>query len=113
MDKRLDEFIANNQVATDLLFRDWDAFLEILFDCGGCVQEILWFEYTPIDKQADSLGDGGYLDPSNPQYMWAETYLYDKDLFGNSLSEVKAHIANTIAIYAPHDLVPCFFKIVV
>ncbi|MBQ8359314.1 MAG: hypothetical protein IJX37_05315 [Oscillospiraceae bacterium] len=112
MDKQLEAFIANNQVATDLIFRDWDAFLETLFDCGGCVEEILWFEYILADKQTESLGYGGYFDKENPQYMWAETDLYNKGLSAKSLSQIREHIKSTIDAYSPHNLVPCFFKIV-
>ena len=56
MDKRLEKYIEENRVCSDLIFRNWSEFVELLFECGGFVNEILWFEYVLIDKQKDSLG---------------------------------------------------------
>ena len=47
-----------SKVCSDLIFRDWNEFLDLLFDCGGTVNEILWFEYTLIEEHKDSLGSG-------------------------------------------------------
>ena len=111
MTQALDEYIVQNKVCSDLIFRDWDAFLEILFDCGGCVEEIVWFEYVLIEKQKDSLGGGGYRDPENSEYMWSETLLHDRALEQMSLTDIKNYIAHTVKSHKPHDLVPCFFVV--
>ena len=111
MRKKLDNYIDKNVVCSDLIFRDWNEFLELLFECGGSVKEILWFEYVLIEKQKESLGGGGYQDANNPEYMWAETMIYDKHLEKKSLLELKEHIEHTIKSYQPHNLVPCFFEI--
>ncbi len=113
MNTRLKEYINQRQVCPDLIFRDWEAFVEILFECGGCVDEILWFEYVRIAEQQNSLGGGGYLDHANPTHMWAETMIADGNLREKSLSEIKNHIQRTIEAHQPHELVPCFFEICV
>ena len=112
MNKKIEQYIAQNKVCSDLIFRDWNEFLELLFDCGGSVKELLWFEYVLIDRSEESLGGGGYQDTTNPKYMWAETMIYDKGLEQKSLSEIKEHIESTINFHKPHNLVPCFFDII-
>ena len=111
VDIRLKEYILQNQTCSEMLFRDWDRFLEVLFECGGCVKEILWFEYVLVSEQSASLGAGGYRDASNPEYMWAETMMIEKGLEQRSLTEIRQYIRNTIKDYKPHQLVPCFFEI--
>ena len=111
MTQTLEKYIEQNKVCSDLIFRNWNEFLDLLFTCGGSVNEILWFEYVLQEKQKDSLGGGGYRDKANPEYMWAETMIYDKNLGTKSLSEIKDHINSTIKLYYPHILVPCFFDI--
>ncbi len=111
MSQIIDKYIEQNKVCSDLIFRDWDEFLDLLFSCGGFVNEIIWFEYVLQEKVKDSLGGGGWGDKTNPAYMWAETMIYDKDLGGKSLLEIKEHINSTIETYLPRILVPCFFDI--
>ena len=111
MTQTLEKYIEQNKVCSDLIFRNWNEFLDLLFACGGSVNEILWFEYVLQEKQKDSLGGGGWSDKEKPEYMWAETMIYDKDLGAKSLSEIKCHIDSTIKLYDPHVLVPCFFDI--
>ena len=111
MNKKVEKYIEENKICSDLIFRDWNEFLELLFNCGGHVKGILWFEYVLIDKQKESLGGGGYRDIENPGYMWAETMIYDEGLDQKSLLEIKEHIENTIRAYKPRKLVPCFLDI--
>ena len=113
MKDKLYEYIKQYQVCPELIFQDWETFLEILFDCGGSVSEILWFEYMSLDEQKASLGAGGYRDQQNPGYMWAETMLYDKNLSEQSLPQIKQYILDKIAAHKPHNLVPCFFELIV
>ena len=113
MKDKLYEYIKQNQVCSELIFKDWEAFLQILFKCGGSVSKILWFEYVSIDEQNISLGAGGYRDQQDPGYMWAETTIYAKDLSSKSLVQIKQYITDTIVAYRPHNLVPCFFEIIV
>ena len=111
MDNVLADYIEQNKVCSDMIFRDWNEFLDILFACGGHVRDILWFEYVLVEKQKESLGGGGYRDSENPAYMWAETMLHDECLSQKSLWEIKEHIKQTIECNKSHDLVPCFLDI--
>ena len=111
MDGKIKKYIEENKVCSDLIFRNWSEFVELLFECGGFVNEILWFEYVLIEKQKDSLGGGGYGDKENPEYMWAETMIYDRNMKHCSLEEIRAYIVETIDKYKPHHLVTCFFDI--
>lgn len=109
MDRKLEKYINENRVCSDWIFRDWRGFLDILFECGGAVQEILWFEY--VEKGKQTLGGGGYEDPADPGYMWAETMIFDKNLGQKSLLEVSRHIESTMKSHLPHKLVPCFWDV--
>ena len=107
----LKQYISENQVCPDLIFRNWNEFLDLLYQYGGTVKEILWFEYVSIDSQKDSLGAGGWQDPANLEYMWAETMICDKGLEQKSLSEIKEYIQKSIIAHQPNSLIPCFFDI--
>lgn len=111
MSDALKVYISNNYVCSELIFREWEDFLDILFDSGGRVKEILWFEYVQIDRQKESLGCGGYLDHQNPDFMWAETMIHDQNLENKSLSTIKEHINDVKCAHLPHTLVPCFLEI--
>ena len=92
MDRKLKDYIINNQTSPEMIFRNYKEFLDILFDCGGAVSEILWFEYVLQEKQKDSLGGGGWIDKENPEYMWAETMIFDKGLENRSHAEIVEYI---------------------
>lgn len=109
MDQRIANFIDQNSVCSELLFPNWHEFLTLLFSCNGHISSIVWFEYVEIIKQKDSLGGGGYKDLKNPDYMWAETAIFDDNLKKKSLSELVEHIQFTINKHHPHHLVPCFY----
>ena len=111
MNQKLRDYIEQHKACSDLIFRNWHGFLDVLFSCGGSVREILWFEYVPVSMQAQSLGHGGYADAENVAYMWAETLLHDKNLEHMDLVELSEHIDCTIRKHLPHILVPCFFDI--
>ena len=91
------------------LFRNWKEFIDILFANHGKVKFILWFEHIEICKQADSMGVGGYRDPDNPEYMFAETMLFDDELENKSLEEIKEHILSVIQQYPNNKLIPSFY----
>ena len=112
MRKELELYIKEHQVCSDIVFNDWRSFLNVLYENGGAVNKILWFEYVRIDRQAESLGAGGYADHDNPGFMWAETMICDNDLDGESLLEITQHIEKVIQSNLPHTLVPCFCEII-
>ena len=104
----LREYIDKHKLCADYIFPNWMEFLDLLYTHSSCVKEILWFEHIATKKQADSLGCGGYIDPTNPEYMYAETYIHEKGMENNSLSEVKAYIKSVISSYPNNHLVPSF-----
>ena len=67
-------------------------FVELLFDNGGVVEMIVWFDYCKIEKQSELLGAGGYIDKKNSDYMWAETQIYETGLETKSLKEILEYI---------------------
>lgn len=109
MTKHLQKYIEENQVCSELLFRDWRTFLEILFAEGECVKSILWYEYVQVSKQEESLGGGGYYDRQNPDHMWAETMLFEDGFEDKSVPQIIGYIEKIIAAYPGHDLIPSFF----
>lgn len=113
MDRKLKDYIINNRTSPEMIFRNYKEFLDILFNCGGAVSEILWFEYVLQEKQKDSLGGGGWIDKENPEYMWAETMIFDKGLENRSHAELIEYIEKVKNEHLPHDLVPCFWEILV
>ena len=62
------------------------------------------------------MGSGGYTDPDNPAYMYAETQLFECGLETKTLQEIIEYIRNVKASglrygnkYVSHELVPSFF----
>ena len=107
--ERLEQYIEKHKLCSELLFDNWNEFLELLFSEGGCVKSILWFEYVLISEQKDSLGGGGYKDINNPKYMYAETCIYQEDLNDKSLSDLTEYIQSIQAANHKHKLIPSFF----
>ena len=103
------EYIEKHKLCTGYLFSDWKEFLELLYLQGSCVEQILWFEYVRIDEQVNSLGGGGYKDATNPEYMYAETYIQEIGLENKSLLEIEAYIESVISSYPHNNLMPSFF----
>ncbi len=103
------EYIEKNKLCADYIFTNWKEFLELLYSQGSYVEAILWFEHVRIDEQVNSLGIGGYKDTTNPEYMYAETYIYKNGMENKSLSEVEEYIESVIASYPHNSLIPSFF----
>ena len=109
MTPMLKTYIEDNKLCLDYLFADWEEFLEILYTEGGCVESILWFEYIKINEHKKSIGSGGYKDKSNPEYMYAETQIFDEDFENKSLYEIKEYIKSVIEKYPNNKLMPSFY----
>ena len=103
------EYIEKHKLCADYIFPDWKEFLELLYSQGSCVEAILWFEHVRIDEQINSLGCGGYKDTTNPEYMYAETYIHKDCLKNKTLSEIEEYIESVIAFYPHNHLMPSFF----
>ena len=106
------DYIALHRLCPDNLFADWECFADLLYAQGGCVSYILWFEHVAIAGQTASLGHGGYVDPQNDKYMYAETDIQRREMETLTLPQVKQYIRATIAAYPGHRLLPAFFGIV-
>ena len=66
--------------------------------------------------QHESSGSGGYTDPDDQEWMYAETWLHEDGFEERSLADVKAYIQEKrehgLIIgdkYISHDLVPSFY----
>jgi hypothetical protein len=99
----------------ELVFQDWESFLDLLYAEGGRVYAILWWDHCKIADHIKSIGSGGFIDPRNPEYMFAETPLYEQALETKSLDEIKAYIREIkksdirFRGYISFDLVPSFY----
>lgn len=105
------DYIAAHRLCPENLFEDWEGFLDLLYDSGGRVSCIIWYEHVAITQQATSLGHGGYSDRQNPDYMYAETDLQQTQMEVMTLLQVKEYIHATIAAHPSHKLIPSFFHI--
>ncbi|MBR0137340.1 MAG: GNAT family N-acetyltransferase [Erysipelotrichaceae bacterium] len=115
-DEKLREFIKENSFCPEYLFKNWDEFLELLYAGGGKVKSILWWDHCAKDEQKDSIGAGGYIDPDDPECMYAETQNYDDDLESLTLSQIREHIEKQRREglkygdkYISHELIPSFY----
>ena len=91
--EKVREYIEKNDICSEHLFRDWNGFLELLYAEGGRISGILWWDYCQIAEQHESVGMGGYYDPDDRAYMYAETQEYRDCLELLSLDEIKGYIA--------------------
>lgn len=106
---KVKQYIEENKLCSENLFHDWESFLKLLFDQGGCVEAVLWFEYVLISEQKNSLGGGGYIDKVNPKYMFAETHIFENGMENRSFAEIKEYIKSTVENYPDNKLVPSFY----
>lgn len=110
------DYITKHAIGSECLFKDWTSFLKLLYAENGRVSAILWWDYCKRTQQQDSVGMGGYTDPENPEYMYAETQAYEDGLETKTLDEIMEYIrlvkADGIRYgskYKSHELVPSFF----
>lgn len=114
--QKIKEYTAEHFVCSEFLFKDWESFLNLVYAEGGRVQSILWWDYCKKEEQHSSVGSGGYTDPDNPSYMYAETQLFEDGLKTKTLQEIIEYIRSVKASglrygdkYVSHELVPSFF----
>ena len=110
------EYIKEHSFCQENIFKDWESFLNLLYSEGGCVFAILWYDHCKKEEHQMSVGSGGYLDPEDPGFIYAETREYENGLETKSLLEIKEYIADIRAKgirygdkYVSHDLVPAFY----
>ena len=116
INERVQNYIDDHSFCSECLFKDWNAFLELLYSEGGRVSSILWWDHCKKNLQHLSVGAGGYADPDDLEYMYAETQFFEDGLETKSLEEIKQHINEMRASglilgdkYFSFDLVPSFY----
>ena len=116
INSRVQKYIDDHSFYSDYLFKDWEEFLDILYEEGGRVSSILWWDHCRKNMQHESVGSGGYTDPDNQEWMYVETWLHEDGFEEKSLAEIKAYIQEMRQHglilgdkYISHDLVPSFY----
>ena len=114
-EKSVKKYFEEKSLYSELVFQDWEPFLDLLYAEGGQVSAILWWDHCKRTEHSKSIGSGGHVDPRNPEYLFAETPLYEYGLETKSLDEIKAYIREIInsdirfGDYISFDLIPSFY----
>ena len=115
INEKVRTYINEHSFCSECLFKDWESFLELLYAEGGAVSAICWWDHCKKSEQQRSVGSGGYSDPDDPKYLYAETHICIGDLEAKTLDEIKEYIAREREAgfqfghrYFSHDLVPSF-----
>lgn len=103
------EYIKQNRVCGENIFRNWREFLNVLYENGDRADIIVWFDYCKVTEQHKSLGGGGYRDTQNPEYMWAETQIFENGFGDKSLEEILEYIESVRNEHREYDLYPSFY----
>lgn len=113
--EKVRQYIEDHSFCPELLFGEWEPFLDLLYAEGGAVSAICWWDRCRKSEQHESVGAGGYADPDDPEYLYAETQLCAENLEAKTLGEVKEYIARERETgfrygseYRSHELVPSF-----
>ena len=109
MARDVEQYIEEHAFCAELIFRDWEEFLNVLYANGRRVSAILWWDYCLVEKQGESLGGGGYKDPKNPGYMYAETEFYENGFETFAEAEILDYVRSMRAKYPDNELVPGFY----
>ncbi len=108
-DRIVEQYIQKHRIskANSLIFRDWNEFLQILYQNNGRVKMIIWYEYCRINEQ--QIGMGGYIDTENQGFMLAETQLFEANLQEKNLNEILEYISKIRKEYSNYNLFPEFY----
>ncbi len=116
LSQKVRKYIDEHAFCSEYLFADWESFLDILYAEGGRVCALLWWDHCRKAEQHLSVGSGGYTDPEDPDYMYAETQSWENGLSIMNLTELKDHIHKVRETGLPycsqftgHELVPSFY----
>ncbi len=118
INERIQNYINNHTFCSEYLFRDWDAFLNLLFAEGGRISSILWWDHCTKKQMSESVGMGGYKDPENDEFIYTETQLYKDGLEMYTFDEIREYIDQVRKTglqyegkYKSHELVPSFYLV--
>ena len=113
INERIQKYVNDHSFCSEYLFKDWEAFLDFIYEEGGRVSSILWWEHC---KKNFQHGYGGYSDPDDGEWMYSETWFHEDGFEEKSLADIKAYIHETREHglilgdkYITHDLVPSFY----
>ena len=113
INERIQKYVNDYSFCSEYLFKDWEAFLDFIYEEGGRVSSILWWEHC---KKIFQHGYGGYSDPDDGEWMYSETWFHEDGFEEKSLADIKAYIHETREHglilgdkYITHDLVPSFY----
>ena len=116
INERLQKYINDHAFCSELLFKDWESFLDLLYAQGGRISSIAWWDHCTKKQLQESVGSGGYKDPENDEFIYAETQLYKEGLETYTLEKIKEYINRERKTgfrygnkYRSHDLVPSFY----
>lgn len=116
--QKVKDYIAEQSFCSDYLFKDWEAFLKLLYEEGGRINAILWWDHCKKEEHHLSVGMGGYTDLEDSEYVYAETPLFEEGLETKTLKEITEHIMNVKSSglrygdnCISHELVPSFFLV--
>ena len=87
--KKVQAYIEDHSFCSEYLFKDWEAFLDFLYEEGGRVSSILWWDHCKKNMQHESSGSGGYTDPDDQEWMYAETWLHEDGFEERSLADIQ------------------------
>ena len=91
---RVQKYIEDHSFCSEYLFRDWEAFLDFIYEEGYRVSSILWWEHC---KKNFQHGYGGYSDPDDREWMYSETWLHE-DGFGFMKMDLKKKILRILRL---------------
>lgn len=113
---KVKKYIDEHSFCSECLFKDWEPFLDLLYAEGGAVSAICWWDHCKKSEQRRSVESGGYNDPSDPEYLYAETHICAEGLGAKTLDEIKEYIVKERETgfqfghkYFSHDLIPAFY----
>lgn len=113
--ERLQKYIDDHTFCSEYLFKDWKSFLDLLYAEGSRISSIHWWDHCTKKQLRESVGSGGYKDPENDEFVYAETQLYKEGLETHTPEEIKEYIEHERKAgfrygnrYRSHDLVPSF-----
>ena len=85
-----------------------EEFLRLVYESGERVGLIVWHEYFRAWEQIIT-GMGGYADPLNKGFMWAETQIPCADLDEKTHGELISYMAAVKNEYNGYRLTPEFY----
>jgi len=116
INEKIQNYIDNHSFCSEYLFKDWEAFLDFLYEEGGRVSSILWWEHCRKNLPHGFFGSGEFTDPDDQEWVYAETWLHEDGFEERSLEDIKAYIREMRAEglilgdkYITFDLVPSFY----